>query len=137
MIVADASFLVEVLLDRSSAVDALEEESAESGHEPLHAPELIELETLSALRRMLSARVVARDQATRAVGALGRARLLRYPHAPFRGRVWELRGRLTPYDASYLALAERLEGSRLVTCDGRLGRSAAQILGAGAVRIVA
>lgn len=32
--------------------------------------------------------------------------------------MWELRDNVTPYDAAYVALAERLSGP-LVTCDGK------------------
>lgn len=37
-------------------------------------------------------------------------------------RVWELRHNLTPYDASYVALAETLDVT-LLTADGRLARA--------------
>jgi predicted nucleic acid-binding protein len=37
-------------------------------------------------------------------------------------RIWQLRETLTPYDASYIALAEAL-GLSLITTDRRLGRS--------------
>jgi len=44
----------------------------------------------------------------------------RIPLAPFLERMWELRENVTPYDAAYVALAERLDGA-LITCDTRLG----------------
>jgi hypothetical protein len=56
-------------------------------------------------------------------------RLIRYPHAPFRARVWELRDNLSAYDALYLALAEALEGAILVTSDSGLAANAAHVLG--------
>lgn len=37
-------------------------------------------------------------------------------------RVWELRGNMSAYDATYVALAEALEAP-LVTADGRLARA--------------
>ncbi|WP_425402618.1 type II toxin-antitoxin system VapC family toxin [Geodermatophilus telluris] len=37
-------------------------------------------------------------------------------------RVWQLRATVTPYDATYVALAEAL-GCALVTADGRLARA--------------
>ena len=47
--------------------------------------------------------------------SLGRhAASIRYPHEPLRNRVWALRHELTPYDASYLALAEAIDGRRAV-----------------------
>ena len=46
----------------------------------------------------------------------------RYPATRLLERVWELRGELTPYDASYVALAEALQAP-IVTTDEQLGRS--------------
>lgn len=43
----------------------------------------------------------------------------RRSHHPLIPRIWELRDNLTPYDASYVALAEAL-GCPLVTADARL-----------------
>lgn len=46
--------------------------------------------------------------------------------APFAGRVWDLRGNLTSYDAGYVALAEFLDaplatiGFRLIRAPGTL-----------------
>lgn len=37
-------------------------------------------------------------------------------------RIWELRHAITPYDAAYVALAERL-GVPLITCDAKLAKS--------------
>jgi predicted nucleic acid-binding protein len=42
--------------------------------------------------------------------------------AELTGRMWELRGNATAYDAAYVAAAEYL-GGRLVTGDGRLAKS--------------
>ena len=44
---------------------------------------------------------------------------LRYGHQPLADRAWELRGDLTAYDATFVALAEAL-AVPLVTCDARL-----------------
>lgn len=45
----------------------------------------------------------------------------RYLHGSLLRRIWELRHNMTPYDASYVALAERL-GVPLLTRDLRLSR---------------
>ena len=137
MIVADASFLIDLLLRRPEAVLALDQETEGLEHEPMHAPELIEVETLQALRRLTRRRDLDDRHAGEAVRAMERTRLRRYPHAPFRRRVWELRHELTAYDASYVALAEVLEGSKLVTSDSGMARAAGKLLGRDAVRAVA
>ena len=38
------------------------------------------------------------------------------------GRIWELRGNVSAYDATYVAVAEAL-GATLVTADARLARA--------------
>ena len=48
--------------------------------------------------------------------------LRRAPHHRLLRRCWELRDNLTPYDASYVALAEALD-TTLVTGDRRLARA--------------
>lgn len=45
-----------------------------------------------------------------------------YPYRALADRAWQLRGNLTVYDASYVALAELL-AVPLVTLDARLGRA--------------
>jgi predicted nucleic acid-binding protein len=87
--------------------------------EQLAAPELIDLEVLSVLRRQLS---VGRMEARRALLALSDLADLpvrRAPHGPLLGRCWELRDNLTAYDAAYVALAEAL-GVPVLTADARL-----------------
>jgi predicted nucleic acid-binding protein len=136
LIVVDASVLADVLLRREEALEALEEAVTGREHEPLHAPEVIEPETLNAVRKMsLHGRVTAR-RATEAVADLGNVRLIRYPHAPLRFRIWELRDQLTAYDAAYVALAEALGGALLLTSDRALATAARRLLGADAVRAV-
>jgi predicted nucleic acid-binding protein len=136
VIVIDASVLASALLDRPQAVEAIESELATREHEWLHAPELIELETLNALRRLVARDLVDERRAAGAVQDLARMRLLRFPHGPLRERVWELRHTLTAYDAAYLALAEGLTAPVLLTGDAALARAAEASLGAQAVRFV-
>lgn len=137
MIVVDASFLLELLLGRPEAAGVIDGELEDHEHEPLHAPELVELETLNALRRTVLRGVITDHHATAAASELERTRLVSYPHAPLRGRVWELRHNLSAYDASYLALAELLDDSVLITADSGLAGAAARSLGESRVRLVA
>jgi predicted nucleic acid-binding protein len=118
-------------------VDALERELADHEHEPLNAPELIEPETLNALRRLVAGGSVSERRASEAVSDLAGVRLTRYPHAPLRERVWSLCDNLTAYDATYLALAEALDDAVPMTGDGGLAASARGSLGDDRVRHVA
>jgi predicted nucleic acid-binding protein len=136
LIVLDASVLADFLLGRAEALNAVERELAGREHEPLHAPELIEPETLNALRRLARLGAVSQRRALEAVGDLANVRLTRYPHAPLRDRVWALRDALTAYDASYLALAEALDDPVLITADSGLATVARRWLGGDAVRHV-
>jgi predicted nucleic acid-binding protein len=136
LIVVDASVLTDFLLGRPEAMDALDRELAAHEHEPLHAPDLIEPETLNALRRLVLARHVSARRATEAVADLANTRLVRYPHAPLRERVWDLRSNLTSYDATYLALAEALDAT-LLTANAGLASRARRSLGRDRVRQVA
>ena len=133
MKVVDASVVTDFLLGRSQALEALAGE-ADGDHQPLHCPELVEPETLNALRGLVRAGHLDLRRAEEAVADLADLRMIRYPHAPLRPRVWELRDRLTAYDATYLALAEALDGSTLLTGDGGLATRARAALGADRVR---
>lgn len=136
MIVIDASVLTDALLGREEALEALERELDGREHEPLHAPELIELETVNALRKVVLRGQVSTRRTTEAVTDLGNVRLVRYPHAPLRPRIWELRDQLTAYDAAYLALAEALGSAVLLTGDHALATVARRLLGADSVTAV-
>lgn len=54
-----------------------------------------------------------------------RIALTRYPVIALLDRVWELRDTLSAYDASYVAVAEKLDCA-LVTADSRLSSTALQ-----------
>jgi predicted nucleic acid-binding protein len=136
VIVADASVLVDWLLGRPQALDALEQELVGREQEPLHAPELAEPEILNALRRLALHGVVTQERAAEAVADLADLRLMRHPHAALRERVWQLRHNLTAYDATYLALAEALDDPMLLTGDGGLAHVAGTSLGGARVRHV-
>jgi predicted nucleic acid-binding protein len=136
LIVIDAGALTDFLLGRPPALETVLTELNGREHEPLHAPELIEPETLNALRGLARGGKITTERASEAVADLESIRLIRYPHTPLRSRVWALRDNLTAYDASYLALAEALEGSVLIAGDTALISHAVNSLGRERVRSV-
>jgi predicted nucleic acid-binding protein len=113
VVVLDASAVVELLLGGERAV-ALRERL---GGESAHAPYLLEVEALSALRRHASH--LSEAEAALARRSLGDMPLVLYPHRPLSERIWALRHVLTAYDACYVALAEALPAP-LLTCDAPL-----------------
>ena len=119
MKVIDASVLVAALADDTPDGDQVRRAV---GGIDLAAPELIDIEVLSALRGLVAAGNLDSDLASRSVIRLGRAPIDRHPHAPLTSRCWELRHNLTMYDASYVALAEDLDAP-LLTADVRLTRA--------------
>jgi len=88
-VVVDASALIDALLIDGPARARLSRAS-------LHAPELIDAEVLSVLRR--------------------------HPVRDLCKRAWQLRANLSAYDALYAALAERI-AAPLLTADARLARA--------------
>ena len=117
MIVADASIFANAIGDDGAEGGAAR--SALRQDTDIAAPDLVDVETVSVLRR----RWLAGDLATRrfdaAISDLGDLAIIRYPTLPFMRRAYELRANVTPYDAAYVALAEAL-GCALLTADGRL-----------------
>lgn len=120
MIVVDASVLVVALADDGPSGDVAR---ARLRPESLAAPELIDLEVASVLRRQLAKGRVDARRAELALRDLLAIPIDRAPHAPLLGRCWQLRDSVTVYDAVYVALAEAL-GVPLVTADARLARAA-------------
>lgn len=117
MIVADASIVANALgdggVDGSAARSALRREAA------IAAPDLVDVETVSVLRRRWLAGDLTARRFRLAIGDLGDLAIIRYPALPFMERAYELRSNVTPYDAAYIGLAETL-GCPLLTADGRL-----------------
>ena len=137
MIVVDASVLADFLLGRRAATEAIADALREDADQPLHAPEVVEPETLNALRRLVLSGRLGEERASEAVADLGSARLVRHPHAPLRERVWDLRDDLTAYDAvASSALAEALDDPLLLTADAGLAALGRRSLGDEGVALV-
>ena len=83
------------------------------------APQVLDLEVLSALRGMLRRDVIVESVARNSLRYLAHLPIRRVPHEPLLERCWELRDNLTAYDACYVALAE-VTGATLLTSDRRL-----------------
>ena len=90
--------------------------------ESRHAPHLIDVELLQALRRLTLADVLDRSIAQAALADFRAASLARHAHEILMDRAWELRTSVSAYDAMYIALAEALDVP-LLTCDAKLSRS--------------
>lgn len=129
MIVLDASVFVGILLGRSDTIEDVQRELGEAENQAFHAPDLIEPETLNTIRRLVRARAITQHRAEQAVAHLAETRLVRYPHAPLRARVWDLSDAMSAYDATYVALAEALDASVLLTGDRGLASVAGRVLG--------
>ena len=127
MMVVDASAVVEFLLQ--TPLGQRVEANLFDRTEQLHAPYLLDVEVIQALRRLVRTGDVLPARAEEALEDLAALAIRRHSHFDLLGRAWELRDNLTAYDAMYVALAEAID-SPLVTCDARLSTApghAAQI----------
>lgn len=117
MIVLDASVVVE-LLTNGSLADSIRGELA-GRDESFVVPELIDVEAVSALRRLAVGQRIDSHRSGQFLAELAALPAERYSHTPLIRRMWELRHNFTAYDAAYIALAEAT-GSVLYTCDEKL-----------------
>jgi predicted nucleic acid-binding protein len=90
----------------------------------LMAPHLVDIELVSAWRRMTAAGDLAERRAELAIVDLSALRMDRVPQGPLFEGCWLLRANLTAYDAVYVALAE-IAGIVLLTADSSLATSPA------------
>ncbi len=114
MIVIDASAFLDAADGKASVLERI-------AGEDLHAPHLIDIEVLSALRRLVVAERIDQGRAAAIRGILGRADMRRHPHTPLVEIIWSLRNRVSAYDAAYVALAMVLDAP-VVTTDRRLAQ---------------
>ncbi|MGZ4208208.1 MAG: type II toxin-antitoxin system VapC family toxin [Actinomycetota bacterium] len=119
MIVIDTSAAIAALV-QAPRNDALLARLAQ-GRE-LHAPHLIDVEFIHALRRIVRLRKLSGDRAVVVRTDFEDLSIVRYPHGPLLDRMWALRDSLSAYDAAFVALAEALDVP-LITVDGGLARA--------------
>jgi predicted nucleic acid-binding protein len=122
VIVVDASAVLDGLLDagRNEAIARC----LAGATAPLAAPDLIDVEVLSVLRRWERRKEISSARAMQALDDLEALPVIRYPARALTDRAWKLRHHLTASDAQYVALARELTGELLTTDDGMAAAAA-------------
>ena len=115
MRVVDAGVIVELV--------ANDLDPGRLGDEELAVPHLIDSEVTNVLRRLVVQEVLTARQATFALDGFTRLELTRFPADWLRPRMWALRHDLSAYDATYVALAEMIGATALLTNDTRLANA--------------
>jgi len=111
MIVLDASAALSALFNDGPARHAVATENVQ-------VPHLIDSEVSSGIRRRVQAGQLASDVGRQLLQTWSRLGVTRYPVVGLLDRIWELRDKVSAYDAGYVALAEAL-GCGLLTADVR------------------
>ena len=116
--VIDASAAAEYLLRTPLGLKLAQVIEGES----LLAPELLDAEVLSVLRRAVLRRQLTEQRALLAIEDLMDWAIDRIPHAALVWSAWQYRNNVSAYDAFYVAAA-RLSDASLLTADGPLARA--------------
>lgn len=120
MIVVDASVLANVIGDDEAAGQLARARLAAAS--AVSTPDLVDVETVSVLRRRWLAGDLSDERFRCAVDDLLALPITRFPVGPLMVRAFELRANITAYDACYVALAEALD-CPLITADKRLANA--------------
>ena len=123
MVVIDSSALLDSLLDDASYQNLM---SIAALHE-LVAPDHIDIECLSAMRKMERLGYISEKQASQIIGELANIRCHRLSIHSLLSEIWTFRNNFTAYDAAYVAIAVDT-GSALITHDQRLARAASPLI---------
>ena len=116
--VIDASVAVEILLRTSIGLRLAEVVS----NSLLFAPELLDVEVLSVLRRAVRDGRLSEPRAVEALHDLSAWNIERTPHIRLLRDAWSVRHNASAYDAFYVAVA-RVSNAALLTADGPLARA--------------
>ena len=120
MIVVDASILANAVGDDGQAGRVARARLLADAD--ASAPDLVDVETVSVLRKRWLAGDLTARRFRSAIEDLLALPLVRVPTGPLMPRAYELRANVTAYDAAYVALAEGL-ACTLITGDARLARA--------------
>ena len=112
MRVLDAGVVVDLLVGRL-------DDTALAG-EGAGVPHLLDSEVTNVLRRLVLRGDLTVEQGDAAMSHFLELDLERFPADRLRVRMWDLRENLTAYDATYVALAEAVGATALLTTDARL-----------------
>jgi predicted nucleic acid-binding protein len=117
-VVVDSSFVVDLL----AGVPGAAASASRFGSVQFHAPHLIDLEFVSALRNSIFDSKISNLEAVQMLGRFSSLSIICHPHRLFLSRIWQLRDNISAYDAAYVALAEFLQAP-LLTRDRKLSRT--------------
>ncbi len=124
MIVTDCSALMGFLIDPAGA-RAFGKAMAKA--DIVSAPELIDVELLSALRRLERLGAITAAKAGGIIDDFMQMPLARFSTHDLIEEIWDLRHNFSAYDASYVALAHLLKAP-LLTRDAKLQRAASKLI---------
>ena len=117
-VVIDASALVDLVVQSERAPAVLQA----VGSTDMVAPDVVNPEVLSALRRLERTGTLTARRAVQAVDDLMDAPVRRFSTLPLLAEAWTLRANVTAADACYVVLARTLR-CPLVTADRKLSRA--------------
>lgn len=126
--VIDSSATVEYLLESDVGLQV----AALIAGARLVAPEMMDAEVLSVLRRKVQVQEISEARALEALTRLEDLPIERVSHRTLTRAAWELRHNVSAYDALYVAIAQE-RGATLLTFDGPLTRALASIQNVGIV----
>jgi predicted nucleic acid-binding protein len=122
MLVVDASAVAELLLVRAAGT-VVARHLADHDFD-LHAPQLLDIEVLSALRRIVASGEASAERAGEAISDLLDLPIERYSHEPFVPRVWQLRDNFFPTTRPNSRSPRPSRPARpLLTADARFARA--------------